>query len=172
MDSLEIVQVTSETLAALQSMHTANFGFAYDQDLYADVSHGFLLAGYMAKFADTLIGEVTVRWVNDNNFLSLYIVSLSVDVNYRGGGVGTKLLQHVFANHPDARSFLLHVDVRNENAYRLYKKFGFEVVKRVPHFYRNSDAYLMRAKNPDATPDVQNVQLARHLRTWYRNSEA
>lgn len=169
-DEIEIVQATGDAMEMVKVLHNDNFGHLFRSELYDDSNFGFLGAAYLAKWGDDFIGEISVKWENDNNFLALYIVSLSVDKNYRNAGVGTRLMRYVMTHHPDARCFLLNVDVSNEHALHLYHKCGFEIVARVPHYYGKSDAYYMRAINLEASPDIQNIQLARHLRTWYRNT--
>ena len=54
-------------------------------------------------------------------------LSIAVSPEYRGQGVGTQLLTHLFASECGQSSISLSVSVDNP-AVRLYKRFGFETV--------------------------------------------
>ncbi len=55
-------------------------------------------------------------------------VSIAVDYSYRGKGIGTELMKHLFSNIPaHIDSVSLSVDTRNR-AYTLYQKLGFKDV--------------------------------------------
>lgn len=58
-----------------------------------------------------------------------YIESVTTIEAARGKGVGTALMQHVMQKLP-YRQYILDVVDTNENAYRLYKKLGFDEFKR------------------------------------------
>ena len=62
----------------------------------------------------------------------LYIGSIAVAEDYRGKGFGTQLLNAVndFAKKNGFETIILDVVDTNPRAYELYKRFGFEVIKK------------------------------------------
>ena len=76
-----------------------------------------------------------------------HLVSIAVLREYRRRGIGSSLLAetiNVMKNRYDVESIFLEVRVSNEPAIRMYKKFGFRIARRVPHYYRDGeDAYVM-----------------------------
>ena len=62
----------------------------------------------------------------------LYIGSIAVAEEYRGKGFGTQLLNAVndFAKKNGFETIILDVVDTNPRAYDLYKRYGFEVIKK------------------------------------------
>ncbi len=76
----------------------------------------------------------------------LHLLNFAVDPEYRGKGIGTKLLLSVIeeAKFLGFKGVRLEVNVNNERARRLYEKHGFRVVEVLENYYRNGvHAYLM-----------------------------
>lgn len=75
-----------------------------------------------------------------------HIASIAVDPESRGVGLGKKLLMSFEERCSELKikCLELEVSVKNERALNLYKKLGYKVVERLPNYYPNSDAYLMR----------------------------
>jgi len=76
-----------------------------------------------------------------------HLVSIAVLREYRGRGIGSALLRRTLEVMRDvyrAESVYLEVRVSNEPAIRLYRRFGFKIVRRIPYYYRDGeDAYVM-----------------------------
>ncbi|MEO3993566.1 MAG: ribosomal protein S18-alanine N-acetyltransferase [Desulfurococcaceae archaeon TW002] len=75
-----------------------------------------------------------------------HIASIAVDPEARGIGLGKKLLTSFEekCSELNTRCLELEVSVSNEKALNLYKKLGYKIVERLPNYYPDSDAYLMR----------------------------
>lgn len=60
----------------------------------------------------------------------MYIHTLVVKEKYRGKGIGTLLLNYAMEikDEKEIDVISLHVDGKNKNAQKLYKKFGFKVI--------------------------------------------
>ncbi len=60
----------------------------------------------------------------------LYIHSIVVKEKYRGKGIGTLLLNYAkkLKEEKEIDTISLHVDDKNKNAVKFYKKFGFKVI--------------------------------------------
>lgn len=76
-----------------------------------------------------------------------HIMNLAVARDQRRRGLGSALLRAGldYLRSLGARTVELEVRVNNQPAIRLYQKFGFTVVRRMPHYYSDGgDAYLMQ----------------------------
>ena len=70
----------------------------------------------------------------------LNIEAICVDKNYRGNGIGTLLLDYIknVGKEQGCTDMYLTVNQENENAIKVYEKFGFEV---------KNIAYMMKIWN-------------------------
>jgi len=76
-----------------------------------------------------------------------HLVSIAVRREYRGRGIGSKLLEATIKAVKDvykAEALYLEVRVSNYTAIRLYEKFGFRKARIIRGYYRDGeDAYVM-----------------------------
>ena len=76
-----------------------------------------------------------------------HIVSVGVLEEYRGRGVGRKLmksLEDLLCLNFRPRVFMLEVGVENESAIRFYKGLDYRIIDRIADYYgRGLHAYLM-----------------------------
>ncbi|MEM2021786.1 MAG: ribosomal protein S18-alanine N-acetyltransferase [Zestosphaera sp.] len=89
-----------------------------------------------------VVGYIT-GFVTSDNYC--HIASIAVDPNFRRMGLGSRLIE-VFEGRcvgMGVERVRLEVSVLNEEALKLYRKLGYEVVERIPNYYPDSDAYLM-----------------------------
>ena len=80
---------------------------------------------------------------------AIEIITIEVHPNFRNKGIGSLLLEFTleFAKKQKSRAVTLHVEHTNQPALTLYKKFGFEIEAKIPHYYgKNRDAYFMIKK--------------------------
>jgi ribosomal protein S18 acetylase RimI-like enzyme len=148
MIEVQILRVSSENVAMLQFLHQKNFKRLLKTSTYDDIcAAGSPHCAFLAQFEGASIGEITTEFQVSSGFPIIYISSISVLKPYRGSGVGERLLTSVKDSSTAACGFFLHVRVTNEAARRLYEKNGFEVVARVPAYFRDEDGLLMRAPN-------------------------
>ncbi|WP_297437600.1 ribosomal protein S18-alanine N-acetyltransferase [Thermococcus sp.] len=99
----------------------------------------FLVAEYNGR----IIGYVMAYLRPD---LEGHIMSIAVDSAYRGNGIGSALLTEVIERLAarGAKWIGLEVRVSNQNAIKLYERFGFRRIKRVMGYYSDGeDAYYM-----------------------------
>jgi len=83
----------------------------------------------------------------------LHIVNLAVAPQARRKGYGRTLLRGVLERGRDAGCVWAGLEVRTHNqaAIKLYEKFGFRILRRLPAYYEDgSDAYLMGAATAQA----------------------
>lgn len=78
----------------------------------------------------------------------IYILKLAVSENWRGCGIGSRLLEESLRRAKERNSVSAVLDVRlsNQPAISLYKKHGFQAVGRRPKYYLDTgeDALVMR----------------------------
>ncbi|HIC96414.1 TPA: GNAT family N-acetyltransferase [Candidatus Bipolaricaulota bacterium] len=75
-----------------------------------------------------------------------HVMNLAVDPPYRHRGLGGQLLQAGLdcLRRLGARRVELEVRTRNEEAIRLYRRFGFSITRLISRYYSDGDdAYLM-----------------------------
>lgn len=84
-----------------------------------------------------------ILWLKRKNYYRLY--SLAILKKYQGKGIGKALLEYSL-EILDKNIFELEVRIRNENAIKLYEKFGFKKIKILEDFYDDEDGLKMRLK--------------------------
>ncbi len=75
-----------------------------------------------------------------------HIISIAVHPDYRGIGIGEKLLRENIKRLKDsgAKRVVLEVRIDNIQALKLYQKLGFKIVKTLKNYYWDgADAYKM-----------------------------
>ena len=89
---------------------------------------------YVAKIDNKIVGYIIFDIKEkDNGFMRyrklLSIDTLCVDKDFRGQGIGTKMLEFAkgIAKEQNCTDMNLTVNPNNENAIKLYEKFGMEV---------------------------------------------
>lgn len=110
-------------------------------DVYIYVTYGSDLL--VADIGGRVVGYIAVMDIDKD---TSKIVSLAVKKEFRGRGIGTKLLSTAIERCKERgkKKILLEVRVSNYIAQRLYKKMGFEIVDVIPNYYQDGeDAYLM-----------------------------
>ncbi|PSP55546.1 GNAT family N-acetyltransferase [Halobacteriales archaeon QS_1_67_19] len=71
-----------------------------------------------------------------------YILFLAVDPEFRGEGVGKRLVGRVAENRD---SVTCHARASNENALGFYEHLGFEVERRIDNYYEDGgDAFYLK----------------------------
>ena len=89
---------------------------------------------YIAKSHDKIVGYAIFIIQEKNNPGMRYRKQLSIEAicvaeKYRGNGIGTLLLEHIknVGKEQECTDMYLTVNQENENAIKLYEKFGFKV---------------------------------------------
>ncbi len=129
-DFKDIVEIDSEAFSNRNPVYDAYVYITFGSDLIvADI--GGKVVGYIAL----------LDYGRD-----VKIISFAVKREFRGRGVGSKLLKAAIdrCRQRGRERILLEVRVSNEAAQRLYKKNGFEIIDVIPNYYTDGeDAYLM-----------------------------
>ena len=121
------------------------YGINMFKQLY-DMGVGFLVA----EKDNYVIGYV-MFWMKYEN--QGHIISIAVDKNYRRMKVGFKLLSRavsILAMLP-LEKIILEVREDNNEAVEFYKKFGFEIERRVPNYYNNKIGAIVMCFDLDSS---------------------
>lgn len=90
----------------------------------------------LARIDEACLGFSLTRQVLDEAELLL----IATDPGWRGRGVGSRLLEQLFAEARWGRISTVHLEVRDNNpAIDFYFRHGFEQVHRRPSYYKGTD---------------------------------
>ena len=96
---------------------------------------------YVYELDGIVIGYVIIWHILDE----AEIANIAIHNDYRGRGLGRKLLTFALETASFAKAVYLEVDVFNESAIELYHSAGFAVVGIIANYYgQGQDAYLMK----------------------------
>ncbi|MFW9784414.1 MAG: GNAT family N-acetyltransferase, partial [Candidatus Heimdallarchaeota archaeon] len=91
-----------------------------------------------------IIGYITLIRSNRN---TVCIINFSIKKECQNKGYGSYLLQNtleIIKKFQDIKKIILNVNIKNEIAIKVYKKFEFQIVKEIENYYSNHEtAYLM-----------------------------
>ena len=93
---------------------------------------------YKIVVEDKIAGYIL--WLKRKRYYRLY--SLAIYSDFQGLGLASKLLEYSFENLRE-KDFSLEVKVSNTKAIKLYEKYDFKIKKNLPHYYEDSDGFLM-----------------------------
>lgn len=89
---------------------------------------------YVAKIDGKIVGYIIIDIMEKNNSFIRYrkllvVDTLCVDENYRGKGIGTQLLEFAkkLGKKNKCTDMYLTVNPKNENAIKVYEKFGMRL---------------------------------------------
>ncbi|MCE4600125.1 MAG: GNAT family N-acetyltransferase [Desulfurococcales archaeon] len=166
--SLVIRRASKEDIPAVMAVNLKslpeNYWYGFYEHILSNWPYAFLVAEYggvivgyaMSRIEETgdplLLGlvddegqPIVKGWLEPRKVG--HLVSIAVLREYRGRGIGSALLSETInavRDYYKADSLFLEVRVSNTPAIRLYEKFGFRVVRRIPFYYRDGeDAYVM-----------------------------
>ena len=114
-----------------------NFSNLYDLKFLIDSEFDYLY-GYF-------VDEQLVAFIHLSKlYETLDIVNIVVDINFRGMGIATKLLNYCISLFDDVESIMLEVNENNDAAISLYRSNDFEIINKRKKYYGNEDALIMK----------------------------
>lgn len=124
----------------LQEIHQRAFAHVWDTATFIGFLKDKHYFGYMLRLIgqpDRILGFIICRLVADE----AEIITIAVHPNFRQRGIGHHLMDATFRHlyHERAASLFLEVDENNDAAYKLYKKFDFQIVGRRPAYYKSEN---------------------------------
>jgi len=115
----------------------------YHLELTENSAAHLIVAALEDQLNKPIVGYVGFWFIVDEAHIS----TLAVHPDFRGKGIGSRLLEEALeaASHLGADLVTLEVRASNQIPIDLYKKFGFQVRTSKPRYYRDNheDALLM-----------------------------
>lgn len=138
-----------EDLAGVLGVEEESFTNPWTRDMYAaEVQNRALCHIYIVRAADGPIIGFCAFWLV---FDEIHINNVAMRPAWRGQGIGTALMHHVFAEARalGARRATLEVRASNAGARRLYERLGFYVAGARRNYYTNpiEDALILWREN-------------------------
>lgn len=128
-----IREATNKDIEIINEMFKNNFNMPITKDVFA----------HIAVFEqEKILGFIDYSVMYERAELN-YIAVLE---DYKRKHIASNLMEYMLKNLEDIENISLEVNVNNEVAIKLYKKYGFEVVATRKNYYQNDDAYLMIRK--------------------------
>jgi ribosomal-protein-alanine N-acetyltransferase len=129
-----ISPMTEKDIQAVVEIENLSFKFPKPESVFREDEHKYLVAKEEGK----VVGYIGIERILDE----VHIINMAVHPDYRGKGIGKRLMQHVLN---DEEVFFLEVRVSNETAQKVYERFGFKVISLRKGYYADGeDAYVMR----------------------------
>ena len=137
-DMFSVIKLASETL-------TENYNPSLFNYFYETFPQGFIVAEKHHKIIGFIVG---VPLSSENT----RILMLSISESQRRQNIGSKLLEQFLkeASSHNIKNIELEVRTDNSKAIKFYKRIGMKIVGKIPKYYRDDDALVMRFGN--ATP--------------------
>jgi ribosomal-protein-alanine N-acetyltransferase len=121
-------------IPAVVEIERLSFKYPKPEAVFREDEHKYLVA----RAENRVIGYIGIEKILDE----VHIINMAIDPEYRGKGIGKRLMQHVLN---DEEVFFLEVRVSNETAKKVYEKYGFTVIDTRKGYYADGeDALVMR----------------------------
>ena len=142
--TIEIRQMQLEDLPSVVEIDHMSFSLPWPEGSFRyEVAKNKAARCLVAEAEDHRIAAMIVSWIIVDE---VHIATFATHEDFRHKGIGSALLRAALedARTRGALSALLEVRESNAVAQDMYRKFGFEVTGRRPHYYRdNGEAALL-----------------------------
>ncbi len=153
MTKVAIRDCNRSDLKSIVLIENASFDDPYPYEIFHTLLASASTMFRVAEFEGKIVGYFVLKLVKKfyRNTSKALIVSVAVDPNFRGLGIGSLLLEDAvrFSKDLSSRVELIELQVGKENlsAQALYKKFQFKEVRIIPDYYgARKDAILMEVR--------------------------
>ena len=103
----------------------------------------YLEDSFVAEEDGKVVGSIVGATLENQGIIKL----ISVEQNYRGKGIGKKLIEFILEHfkEKDVKEIMARSRTQNTAGISFLKTFGFEIIKTIENYYPNGDdAYLMK----------------------------
>jgi [ribosomal protein S18]-alanine N-acetyltransferase len=129
-----ITPMKDKDIPAVVAIEARSFKYPKPEAVFREDEHKYLVA----RDEEKIVGYIGIEKILDE----VHIINMAIDPDYRGKGIGKRLMQHVLN---DEEVFFLEVRVSNETAKSVYEKYGFKVINTRKGYYADGeDALVMR----------------------------
>ena len=134
----------SGDLDEMMEIENASFTLPWTRESYEEVMALDSVVVSIARFGPEIAGYILTQRIGEEMELHTFAVKPS----FRKMGVGQKLLEYMISDGKASGVTMIFLQVRpsNDEALKLYKKFGFITVGLRSGYYQdnNEDAFIMR----------------------------
>ncbi|MFS1933928.1 GNAT family N-acetyltransferase [Vibrio splendidus] len=139
---MNVVYAEKQELADIHQLELALFGdHAYPLFFFRQVFDCWGKGLLIAKQESNVAGYVLMTPTDKPQ--EYWILSLAVDGQFRGMGVGRSLMEQALATLPEESKVLLTVDPNNASACALYSSMGFVTIKEEENYFGDDEARLV-----------------------------
>ena len=140
MNNIEIFDMTFDDFKELEPIYATEFDDFWDiENLKSELENSNSKC-IVAKLESKIVGFAGIWFSVDD----AHITNIVVHKEFRHNGIGRILLEKLIELAKVKSSLTLEVNTKNENAQKLYLKYGFENLGIRPKYYKNlDDAYIM-----------------------------
>ena len=135
-DNICMRQVQDQDLETIVQIHKACFGKGYTYLVYNQMVSNYPIDyTALAYIGNKPVGLISISWGVDQDQFYGNITTICVIDEYRGHGIGNKLMKYILIMGKEADFLSLNVRVDNSPAIHLYEKYGFKFVCTVKNYY-------------------------------------
>ena len=149
-DGVSIRRAERADLLAVVRIESASFPQPWPADAFGQFlgEPGFLVA---VDAEERIVGYAVADVARTHGGRIGHLKDIAVHPDRRGQGIATGLLQRVFAvlGSRGAGSVKLEVRKSNESAIALYRRFGFEELRRVEDYYADDEDAVVMIRDLD-----------------------
>lgn len=126
-----------------------NYAPSFFMNIYENFPKTFLVSEVNNQVVGYIMCRIEYGPSDFGNFDLIkkgHIISIAVLPEYRRRKIATNLILNAMERMKeyDAQEVFLEVRISNEQAISLYKKLGFQIVRKIPMYYLDGeDAYMM-----------------------------
>ena len=137
-------------------------------DLYERYPSTFIVAEADQKVVGYIMCRIERDFTSFSGFgisKKAHVVSIAVLPAYQKKGVGTTLMKEAMNNMPlyKAKECYLEVRVSNTPAVNMYKRLGFQIVRKNTAYYADGeDAYVMAKRLDNQNPSISHDRKDEH----------
>ena len=136
-----IREFVPDDLKRVCEIEEMSFDESYELNMFIQLYN--IGAGFLGAADEGYVIGYVLFWIKHEN--EGHIISLAVDKDYQRKKAGSSLLLKAISVLSLFRinKILLEVNENNHGAIEFYKKFNFEVDRKVPHYYNNGDGAIV-----------------------------
>ena len=144
--NIELRRLSLADLSAIERIERRAYPTPWSRSMFASElakTSSICLGAFDGEASELLVGYLIISRYAD----AWHVMNVAVHDPYRGHGIATKLLNHLFAltAGDERRGYTLEVRVSNTGAIRLYERLGFVArgVRRGYYTDNREDALIM-----------------------------
>ena len=142
--NIEIQKMKQEHLEQIQDILLTDFDEFWNAGVLKNELQNTLSVYIVALNQGEVVGYAGLWQPDDEG----HVTNIVTKKDKRGNNIGTLMLEEIIniAKNKNMKSITLEVNVNNNIAINLYKKYGFKEVGTRPKYYNNTDDAIIMTK--------------------------